>query len=327
MKAMLCKAFGPPDSLAYEDRPTPVVGESQVRVAVRACGVNFPDLLIIAGKYQFQPPFPFAPGSEIAGDVVEVGPKVTRVKLGDRVMGMCGWNGFATEVVLGEAQCLPLPATMDYETGSAISMTYGTSYYALKQRANLRPGETLLVHGATGGVGTSAVDLGRVIGAKIIATGGSDDKLRAIQEAYGVEHVVNYATNPQWKDTVKALTDGKGADVIYDPVGGDVFEQSLRCIAFDGRLLVIGFTSGTIPAAKANLMLLKGCSVVGVFWGMWNGKKPHESRENMDEIFAMHAAGKLKPLISHRFPLERAADALKAIADRKVVGKAVLTVS
>ena len=326
MKAMLCKAFGPPESLVFEECPTPAVGESQVRIAVRACGVNFPDLLITSGKYQFQPPFPFAPGSDIAGDVVETGAKVTRVKVGDRVMGMCGWNGYATEVVIGEAQCMPLPASLDYETGAAIPMTYGTSYYALKQRAALRPGETLLVHGATGGVGTAAVDLGRVMGARIIATGGSDEKLRAIQDAYGIEHVINYG-KPDWKDAVKALTGGKGADVIYDPVGGEVFEQSLRCIANDGRLLVVGFTSGVIPSAKANLILLKSCSVVGVYWGPWNGREPAQSRQNFQEICEMHTAGKLKPLISHRFPLERAADALNALAERKVVGKAVLTVT
>jgi NADPH2:quinone reductase len=205
-------------------------------------------------------------------------------------------------------------------------MTYGTSLYALDQRGHLKPGEWLLVHGATGGVGTAAVDLGRVMGAKIIATGGSDEKLAALKKAYGIEHAINYVTETKWKDRVKEITGGQGADVIYDPVGGDVFEQSLRCIAWDGRLLVIGFTSGTIPAAKANLVLLKNSSVVGVFWGPWNAREPAQSRENFRRIFAWHAEGRLAPLISHRFPLARAAEALNALAERKVVGKAVLTV-
>jgi len=327
VRAMLCKEFGPPESLVLEEQPSPPLPAGHVRIGVRACGVNFPDLLIIAGKYQFKPPFPFAPGSEVAGDIIELGEGVTDFAVGDRVMGMCGWNGFADEVVVTAAACLKLPDSMDYETGSSIAMTYGTSYYALKQRGQLRAGETLLVHGAAGGVGTAALDLGRAMGAKLIATAGSDEKLKVVRDTFGVEHTINYETQKPLKDAVKAATDGRGADVIYDPVGGEVFDQSLRCIAIDGRLLVIGFTSGTIPSAPANLVLLKSCSVVGVFWGPWNGRCREESRQNFREIFEMHAAGKLQPIISHRFPLERAAEALQAVAQRKVIGKAVLTVA
>jgi NADPH2:quinone reductase len=324
MKALLCKAYGPPESLSLEDVEPETIGRSTVRIQVRACGVNFPDVLIIKGQYQFKPPLPFAPGAEVSGDVIEVGSDVTRFRLGDRVIGMPGWNGFAEQVVVDEQRCLPLPPSMDYETGAAIGMTYGTGYHGLVQRGHLREGEWLLVHGAAGGVGTAAVDIGKALGARVIAAAGSDDKLRVVAEQYGLDHLVNYQS-PGWKDDVKRIT-GSGADVIYDAVGGDVFEQSLRCINWEGRLLVIGFASGAIPAAKANLILLKGCSVVGVFWGAFAAREPELNRQNFEKLFEWHARGKLKPFISHRFPLERGAEALRAIIDRKVIGKAVVTV-
>ncbi len=327
MKAVLCKAYGPPESLTFEEIESPTLGRSGVRIGVHACGVNFPDVLIIKGEYQFKPPFPFSPGAEVAGVALEVGSDVTNIKVGDRVIGMTGWNGFAEEVVVDAAKCLKMPANMDFATGAAIPMTYGTSYHALVQRGQLAAGETLLVHGATGGVGTAAVEIGKLLGAKVIATGGSDEKLAALQKLYGVEHVLNYKSDANWKDRVKELTGGNGADVVYDPVGGDVFEQSLRCINWNGRLLVIGFAGGTIPAAKANLILLKGCAVVGVFWGAFSARDPELNAKNFEQLLRWFEAGSLKPAISHRFPLERAADALNAIQRREVVGKAVLLTS
>lgn len=326
MKAVLCKEHGPPESLVIEDVPSEPVGSGQLRIGVHAAGVNFPDVLIIRGEYQFKPPLPFAPGAEVAGEVLEVGPNVKGFQAGDRVIGMCGWNGFAEEVVLGAEKCIRMPEPMDYATGAAFSMTYGTSYHALVQRAQLREGETLLVHGATGGVGTAAVEIGKALGARVIAAGGSDDKLATLKDLYGVEDVVNIRTDATWKDRVKALTGGQGADVIYDTVGGDVFEPSLRCINWEGRLLVVGFASGTIPKARANLILLKGCSVVGVFWGAFAARDPERSRTNFETLFSWYAAGRLMPHISHRFPLEQAAEALNALIRREVVGKAVLIV-
>ena len=325
MKAVLCKEYGPPEKLVYEDTTRPDVGPTDVRIRVRAAGVNFPDLLIIENKYQFKPPLPFAPGGEVAGDVIEVGAEVTDFSGGDRVIGMCGWNGFAEEVVVSRDRVVRMPDGMPYEVGTVLPTTYGTTVHALVQRGRLRAGEWLLVHGATGGVGSSAVEVGKNLGARIVATGGDDRKLARLAELYGVEHLVNYRTNPDWKETVKAITDG-GADVIYDPVGGDVFEQSLRCIAWNGRLLVIGFAGGTIPSAKANLILLKGCAVVGVFWGGFAAREPETNRRNFALLFDWWKEGKLKPAISHRFPLAKAAEALSALARREVVGKAVLEV-
>jgi len=324
MKAMLCKEFGPPESLVLSEIESEPVGAQQVKIGDYACGVNFPDLLIIKGEYQFKPPLPFAPGGEVSGVVLEVGSDVKDFAPGDRVLGMTGWNGYAEEVVIDSFRCMKIPSSMDYPTAAGLSMTYGTSYHALVQRGQLRKGETLLVHGAAGGVGTAAVEIGKLLGAKVIASGGDDAKLERVRAAYDVDGVVNYRTE-SLKDRVKALSGGSGADVIYDAVGGDIFEQSLRCINWEGRLLVIGFASGTIPAAKANLILLKGCSVVGVFWGAFSARDPETNRKNFDQLFAWHSEGKLRPLISHTFPLERAADALNAVKNREVVGKAILT--
>jgi NADPH:quinone reductase len=327
MKAVLCKSYGPPESLSFEEIDSPPLARGGVRIGVHACGVNFPDVLIIKGEYQFKPPFPFSPGAEVSGVVLEVGSDVKDFAVGDRVIGMTGWNGFAEEVVVDAMKCLKMPAQMDFAAAAALPMTYGTSYHALVQRAQLAAGETLLVHGATGGVGTAAVEIGELLGARVIATAGSDEKLQALQKLYGVEHVINYRTNTAWRERVKELTNGNGADVIYDPVGGDVFEQSLRCINWNGRLLVVGFAGGPIPSAKANLILLKGCSVVGVFWGAFSAREPEVNRKNFAQLMTWYEQGSLKPAISHRFPLERAADALNAIVRREVVGKAVLLTS
>jgi len=327
MKALLCKQHGPPESLVFDDVEPPDCGKYGVRIDVRAAGVNFPDVLITNNEYQIKPPLPFSPGGEVSGVVSEVGAGVTRLKVGDRAIGIAGYGGFAEQVVLPEDKCFILPESMDFDVGAAFSLTYGTGYYALVQRAQLKDGETLLVHGASGGVGLAAVEIGKALGAKIIATGGSDDKLAVLRDKYGVDHTINYRTETKWKDKVKQLTGGHGADVIYDPVGGEIFEQSLRCINWYGRLLVIGFASGKIPMAKANYILLKSCSIVGVYWGSFTGREPEVNAANMEELFKMHAAGTLNPNISHRFPLERGAEALQALVDRKVVGKAVLTVS
>ncbi|HEX4475981.1 MAG TPA: NADPH:quinone oxidoreductase family protein [Polyangiaceae bacterium] len=324
MKAMLCTEYGPPEKLVLTDVPSEQPGRGQIKIGVQAAGVNFPDVLIIKGEYQFKPTPPFAPGAEVSGDVLAVGEGVTDFQPGDRVIGMTGWNGFAEEVNVDATRCLAMPASMSYETGAAFSMTYGTSYHALVQRGRLAQGETLLVLGATGGVGTAAIEIGRLLGAKLIAAGGDDTKLDVVKRQYGVEHVVNYRTG-SLKDQVKTLTNGQGADVIYDAVGGDLFEQSLRSINWDGRLLVVGFASGTIPQAKANLVLLKGCAIVGVFWGAFTAREPAVNRQNFAQLFRWHDEGKLKPHISHRFPLARAADALAAIVNREVVGKAILT--
>ena len=326
MKAMLCKEYGPPSTLVLEDIPSEPTGSGQVKIRVRAAGVNFPDVLIIKGEYQFKPTPPFSPGAEVAGEVLEVGEGVTSFRPGDRVIGMCGWNGFREEVVIGVERCMKMPASMDFDTGAALSMTYGTSYHALVQRGRLVAGETLLVLGATGGVGTAAIEIGKLLGAKIIAAGGSDEKLATVKEKYAVEHVLNYRTG-SLKDQMKTLTGGAGANVIYDAVGGDLFEQALRSIAWDGRLLVVGFASGTIPQAKANLTLLKGCAIVGVFWGAFTAREPETNRKNFEQLFRWFEEGKLKPIISHRFPLERTADALEAIVRREVVGKAIITVA
>jgi NADPH2:quinone reductase len=324
MKAMLCKEYGPPESLVLSETEAPKPGERDVRIRVRAAGVNFPDVLMIQGKYQFKPPFPFAPGAEAAGDVLEVGGKVEGVKPGDRVIAMTGHGAFAEEAVVPARKLLPLPDEMDYVTGASIALTYGTSAHALIQRAELRPGEVLLVHGAAGGVGLSAVEIGKAMGATVIATASSDEKLQVAAE-HGADHLINYAAG-EFKDKVKELTGGNGADVIYDPVGGDVFDQSLRCINWNGRLLVIGFAGGRIPQAPANLALLKGCAIVGVFWGAWTERDPAGNRRNFEQIFAWWREGKLKPHVSHTFPLAQVPDALYALIERKVTGKAVIKV-
>jgi NADPH2:quinone reductase len=325
MRALLCRAFGPPSSLKVEQVQLPDCGPHAVVVDVHAAGVNFPDTLIIAGKYQFQPPFPFAPGGELAGEIVEVGAKVEGLQVGDRVMGLTGWGAFAERVVVPAGKCLKLPDGMDFVTGAGFGMTYGTSYHALVQRGRLQPGETLVVHGASGGVGTAAVEIGKVLGAKVIATSGSADKLAQLREAYAVDEVLDLSAHADLKGALKKLTKGNGADVIYDPVGGPLFEPSLRSLAWDGRLLVVGFASGEIPSAKANLMLLKGASVVGVFWGAFATRQPADNAANFRQLFDWYEAGKLEPLVTQRFALDDAGAAIQALVDRKVVGKAVVT--
>lgn len=324
MRAMLSETPGGPESLRLVELPSPPLGEGKVRVAVRAAGVNFPDTLIIADKYQFKPPRPFAPGHEIGGDVVEVGEGVSGYKVGDRVIGMLGHGGYASEAVIDQADLLPMPGNMSYEDGAAFTMTYGTSYYALKQRSSYKPGETLLVTGASGGVGLTAVELGALMGLKVIAAVGSDEKMEICRK-YGATQFVNYAKE-KMRDKVKELTGGNGADIIYDAVGGDAFDEAVRCIAWYGRLLVVGFAAGRIPALPANLALLKSCDVRGVFYGAWRARDPQGARQNFTEMFDWVRQGKLKPHISMTFPLEQGPDAMNALLSRKATGKVVLTI-
>lgn len=323
MKAVVCKQFGPPESLVVEDVAEPEIKPGHVRIAVHACGVNFPDTLIIENKYQFKPPLPFSPGGEVAGEILEVGDGVDGYSVGDRVISVCGWGGFADQIVAPAASLAPLPEGMDFVTGAGFTMTYATSYYALKQRGTLAAGETLLVLGAAGGVGLTAVELGKVMGARVIAAAGTDEKLALCKE-YGAADGINYDSE-NLKERAKELTGGQGADVIYDAVGGDYFDQAIRTIAWKGRYLVIGFASGRIPELPVNLALLKGCQVVGVFWGAFTGREPEEHRRNIAELGDLYRAGKIRPHISATWPLDGAAEALNAMRERRVTGKVVLT--
>lgn len=324
MKAILCKEYGPADKLVIEDVPSPEVKGRGVKVRVKAAGLNFPDTLIIEGKYQLKPTMPFAPGGEMAGEVIDVGDKVTRFKPGDRVAGLTGYGAFAEEVVVPEQNLLPVPDGMSDEKAAAFTMVYGTSYYALKQRGNLQPGETLLVLGASGGVGLATVELGKAMGAKVIAAASSAEKLAIAKEA-GADELINYTEEPL-KDAVKKLTHSKGVDVIYDPVGGDFTEQALRAMGWNGRHLIIGFAAGDIPKIPANLTLLKGCSVVGVFWGSFTQREPEASAQNMMELMKLYAEGKIDPKVSEVYDFEDYAEALGALTGRKATGKIVLKV-
>jgi NADPH2:quinone reductase len=321
---MLCKAYGPPENLVLEHVEPLEPGRGQVVVSVRACGVNFPDTLIVRGLYQFKPPLPFSPGGEVAGIVKEVGAGVEGVKPGDRVIAFSAFGGFAEEVVAEAGGLIRMPAEMDFETAASIVMTYGTDIHALKDRAHLRAGETLLVLGAAGGIGLAAVEIGKVMGAKVIAAASSDEKL-AICREHGADAVINYRTE-RLRERIDELTGRAGVDVIVDPVGGEYSEPALRGMAWNGRYLVIGFTAGDIPRIPLNLPLLKGCSIVGVFWGSFAVRDPEHNQRNLRELLAWLEAGRLKPRISARYPLERAADALNDILQRKVIGKAVLVV-
>ena len=323
MKAVLCKAFGPAETLVLEEVANLEPKKTEVVLDVHAAGVNFPDSLIIEGKYQFKPPFPFSPGGEAAGVISAVGEKVSQYKVGDRVMALTGWGSFAEQVAVPAYNVLPMPPSMDFTTAAAFSMTYGTSMHALKQRGNLQAGETLLVLGASGGVGLAAVEIGKAMGAKVIAAASTAEKLEVARNA-GADHLINYSEQ-SLKDELKTLTKGQGVDVIYDPVGGPLFEEAFRSIAWNGRMLVIGFASGEIPALPANLPLLKGAALIGVFWGAFAQRQPQDNVANFQQLFAWYAEGKLKPLVSQTFPLEKAGDAIDTLAKRKAMGKVVVT--
>jgi NADPH2:quinone reductase len=324
MRAVICRAYGSPEALTVEDVDSPTPGRGQVVVSVRACGVNFPDTLIIRGLYQFKPPPPFSPGSEVAGVVKAVGAGVETFKPGDRVIAFGAFGGFAEEMLANVDALLPMPAGMDFETAASIVMTYGTGMHALKDRAQLRPGETLLVLGAAGGIGLAAVELGKAMGARVIAAASGDEKL-AICRQHGADAVINYR-DEDLKERITALTQGRGVDVIVDPVGGAYTEPALRGMAWNGRLLVIGFTAGDIPRIPLNLPLLKGCSIVGVFWGSFAAREPRRNQDNLRQLLDWFAAGRLRSRISARYPLERAAEALNDVLRRKVIGKAVLVI-
>jgi NADPH2:quinone reductase len=322
MRAVLCKELGLPDKLAVENVPPLKPGRGQVLLSVKACGVNFPDTLIIQGKYQFKPELPFSPGGEVAGVVKEIGEDVTSPRPGDRVIAFTTWGGFAEELATEAERTILMPPEMDFVSGSAFVLTYGTSYHALKDRARLRAGETLLVLGASGGVGIAAIQLGKAMGAKVLAAASSDQKLQVCKDN-GADELINYGTE-DLRARVKAATAGKGVDVVFDPVGGPYSEPALRDMAWDGRFLVVGFAAGDIPKIPLNLTLLKGCSIVGVFWGAFTRNQPDLNRRNNEELMKMYVQGKIKPHIHATYPLERAADALNEVMYKRVSGKVVL---
>lgn len=321
MKALLCRANAEDiATLRIEDVTLPPLGADEVRIRVRAAAVNFPDILMVQGKYQHKPQLPFVVGGERAGEVIAVGESVTAWTIGDRVFGGVLGGGFAEEAQMPAASLRRIPDGIDFATAAGFTAAYLTAYVALVRRGELQAGEWLLVHGAAGGMGLAAVDLGKVLGAHVMATASSEDK-RAFLKDYGADHVMPAAG---FREAVKELTDRRGADVIYDPVGGDVFDESTRSIAFDGRLLVVGFASGRIPSINVNIPLIKGFSVVGVRAGEYGRRFPEKGRENIAAIDAMLADGKLHPHVGARFPLEKAVDAMRVLAERKAIGKVIV---
>lgn len=323
MRAVICKQFGPIDSVVVEEFDLPPPQPGHVRVRVEAAGVNFPDTLMVQGKYQVKPDLPFVPGAELAGVVETVGEGVSEFVPGMAVIGMVGVGAFADVANVRASRLLQRPASMDAVTAAGFSMTYGTSMHALKQRAQLKPGETLLVLGASGGVGLAAVELGKAMGATVIAAASSDEKL-AVAKAAGADHLINYSTT-SLKDAVKELTGGKGVDVAYDPVGGDLLEEAVRATGWEGRILVVGFAGGTIPRIPANLLLLKGSALVGVFFGTFRDRSPEANSANFTQMFEWFEQGKLKPLISQTMQLEKVVDAFNILTNRGAIGKLVLT--
>ena len=325
MKAMLCKKFGPPEDLVLQEisdlAPSPV----QVRIATEACGVNFPDTLIIENKYQFKPELPFAPGGEVTGIVDAVGNGVSQDLLGQSVMCMTLSGGFAEQTLCKAEDLLARPSFMPSTVAAGFTMTYGTSMHALKQRAQLQAGETLLVMGAGGGVGLAAVEIGKQMDATVIAAASSAEKLKAAKDA-GADHLIDYSQQ-DLRSALKDIVGKKGVDVVYDPVGGDMFEAALRSTAWGGRVLVVGFASGNIPKVPVNLALLKGCSIVGVFWGAFRLNYTKQDNENFEQLFAWYAQGKLRPFTSKTYTLSEAALALNDLKNRKAIGKLIIQIS
>ncbi len=334
MKAIVCKEFGPPSSLVFEDVDVPELKSSQILVNVHSAGVNFPDTLIIQDKYQFKPSLPFSPGGEISGTISAMGESVKGWKVGDEVVGMVGHGGYSEQLIVSPMQIFKKPSSMDFTTASCFTLTYGTSHYALKDRAQLKEGETLLVLGAAGGVGISAIEIGKALGAKVVAAASSEEKLAVCKE-YGADEVINYGsydlTNKdqikEFRSEIAKTSGGKGPDVIYDPVGGNFTEPALRSIAWGGRFLVIGFASGPIPKIPLNLYLIKGCSAVGVFWGQFTMLEPQKHLTNMEQLTKWHEEGKLKAPVTEVLPLEKAKEALDMMLARKAKGKIALTTS
>jgi NADPH2:quinone reductase len=324
MKAVLCKRYGPPESLTFEELPSPRPGPGEVLVAVKAASINFPDVLIIQNKYQVKPPLPFSPGSELSGVVKEVGSQVANFRPGDRVIAFTTYGAFAEEVKTEAGRLLPMPDGMDFASAAAFLLTYGTSEHALRDRGALKADETLLVLGAAGGVGLAAIEIGKALGARVVACASSDEKL-AVCAAHGADATINYASE-DLRSRIRALTDGRGVDVVYDPVGGPHTEPAFRSLAWRGRLLVVGFAAGDIPKLPLNLPLLKGASAVGVFWGDFTRREPRAFAESVRQLGQWFAEGKLRPHVSQTFPLHEAAQALNLMATRRVKGKVVLTV-
>jgi len=322
MKALLCREYGPIERLRVEEVPSLRPGPKEVVVEVKASSLNFPDALMVQGLYQVKPPLPFSPGMELAGIVKELGAEVRGVAQGDRIVAVPGRGGFAQECLLGADRVFPLPAGMDFETGAALMLTYGTTLHALKDCGHLQPGETLVVLGAAGGVGTSAIEVGKAMGARVIAAASSEEKL-ALCRKLGADETVDYEKS-DLRQRILDLTGGKGADVVYDPVGGAHTEAALRATGWQGRLLVIGFASGVIPAVKLNLALLKERSLVGVYWGEWAQRDPQGQRRNVEQLAGWFAEGRIKPVVSERVSLEEAPAAMQRLLQRKVTGKVVV---
>ena len=322
MRAVLCTEFGPPEKLVIADIPVPNPSRGQVRIKVEACGVNFPDTLIIENRYQYKPNLPFSPGGEVAGIIDALGDGVDDFSVGESVMAMTLFGGFSEYIVIDSKALLRRPSEMDGATAAGFTMTYGTSMYALKQRGQVKEGEKLLVLGAGGGVGITAVEIGKLMGAEVIAAASNEKKLEAAKKA-GAHHLINYGKN-DLRDEIKSLVGINGIDVLYDPVGGDLFEPCVRSMSWGGRALVIGFASGNIPKLPTNLTLLKGCSVVGVFWGNFRLKETATDNENFKTLFRWYQEKKLSPLVSQQFPLENVAEALLTLANRKAIGKIIL---
>jgi NADPH2:quinone reductase len=322
MRALLCKEFGPPESLVIEDVPSPEATPGMVVIEVKASSVNFPDALMIQGKYQFRPPFPFSPGCEVSGVVKAVGKNVDHVRPGDRVLATPGFGGFAEEVAAPAEVVIPIPDGVAFDAAAAFMFAYGTSQYALVERGHLQSEQTLVVLGAAGGVGLAAVEIGALLGARVIAAASSDEKLALCRE-YGASETINYTTE-DLKDRIKALTGGDGADVIYDPVGDKYAEPALRAIGWEGRYLVVGFAGGDVPKIPLNLTLLKGCEIVGVFWGDFMRRQPDLHRKLVAEALEWLRDGKVRPHVSQTYPLERAHEAITALMERKAKGKLVV---
>ncbi len=322
MQAWFCETLDGPDALTWKDAPTPEPGKGEVRVAIKAASLNFPDLLIVQGKYQMKPPLPFVPGAEFAGVVEAVGEGVKHLAVGSSVAGFAGTGGFGTHTIAPAAVLMPLPPAFSFEDGAAFLCTYGTTYHGLIDRAQLKAGETVLVLGAAGGVGTAAIQIAKAAGAKVIAAASSDEKL-ALCKTLGADDVINYSTQ-NLRDELKTLTGGRGPDVVYDPVGGDFTEAAFRSIAWRGRYLVIGFANGQIPSLPLNLTLLKGASVMGVFWGEFAKREPQNNAASLMQLAAWYMEGKIKPLIEHKLPMSQIKEAFTLMGSRQVRGKLVL---
>ena len=322
MRAVLCKQFGPPETLVVEDVPAPTPAAGEVVVRVKAAGVNFPDSLIIQNKYQIKPPLPFSPGGEFAGVISAVGEGVTRFAVGQSVLGFTGWGAFAEELAVPEDRLIAMPDTMSFDIAGSFLITYGTCYHALKDRAQLIRGETVLVLGAAGGVGIAAIEIAKALGARVIAAASSPDKLRTCI-AHGADEVIDYQTE-QLRERINAITGTKGVDVVVDPVGGSFSEPAFRSVGWRGRFLVVGFAGGEIPKIALNLALVKGSSIVGVFWGDFLHREPEKAERDLADLVALYRDGKIRPLVSGRYPLEKTSDALYALIQRKVQGKIVV---